>query len=224
MGTDISFKRPDGQDAAGYLALAARGDAPGVIVIQEWWGLQAQVKSICDRFARAGFSALAPDLYRGTVVPYHDTRRASEQMNSLDFIDATTQTVRGAADFLAKSGAKVGIVGYCMGGAVVGIASAKVPGLSAGVAYYGLPPGEAAQPAEVKIPLQGHFASQDDWCTPAVVDMFEAGLKAAGKEFDFFRYDAGHAFANEQRATVHDRAAAELAWSRTTGFLGKHLR
>ena len=224
MGTDISFKRPDGQDAAGYLALAAKGDAPGVIVIQEWWGLQEQIKSVCERFARAGFSALAPDLYRGTVVPYHDTRRAGEQMESLDFMDATTQTVRGAVDFLAKSGAKVGIVGYCMGGAVAGIAGAKVPGLSAGVAYYGLPPGEAVKPAEMMVPLQGHFASQDDWCTPAVVDAFEAGLKEAGKTFEFYRYDASHAFANEQRATVHDRPAAEQAWSRTVAFLDKYLR
>lgn len=224
MGTNISFKRPDGQDASGYLALAAKGDAPGVIVIQEWWGLQDQIKAVCERFARAGFSALAPDLYRGVVVPYHDSRRASEQMESLDFMDATTQTVGGAVAFLAKSGAKTGIVGYCMGGAVVVIAGAKVPGLSAGVAYYGLPPGEAAKPSELKIPLQGHFANQDDWCTSEKVDAFEKELKAAGKDFEFFRYDAGHAFGNEQRVSVHDRAAAEQAWSRTTAFFDKHLR
>jgi carboxymethylenebutenolidase len=224
MGTLISFKRPDDQDASGYLALAAKGDAPGVVVIQEWWGVQDQVKAVCERFARAGFSALAPDLYRGTVVPYHDSRRASEQMESLDFIDATTQTVRGAVEFLGKSGAKVGIVGYCMGGAVVVIAGAKVPGLSAGVAYYGLPPSEAAKAAEVKIPLQGHFADKDDWCSPDKVDAFETEMTAAGKDFEVFRYDASHAFANEQRASVHDRAAAEQAWGRTTAFFDTHLR
>jgi len=224
MGTDITFKRPDGQDAAGYLALAARGDAPGVVVIQEWWGVQGQIKAICDRFARAGFSALAPDLYRGQVVPYHDSDAAAKAMNGLDFLDATTQTVRGAAEFLARNGAKTGIVGYCLGGAVTVIAAAKVQGLSAGVAYYGLPPAEAAAPADVKIPLQGHFASQDDWCTPAKVDEFEAGLKAAGKDHAFFRYDGHHAFANEQRVSVHDRAAAEQAWTRTVAFFEKYLR
>src|SRR5919198_2683230 len=97
MGTTITFKRPDGKDAAGYLANAARGDAPGVVVIQEWWGLQEQIKGMCDRFAVAGFDALAPDLYKGVVVPYHDTDAANAQMNSLDFMDATTQNVRGAA-------------------------------------------------------------------------------------------------------------------------------
>ncbi len=97
MGTLISFKRPDGQEAKGYLAKAAKADAPGVVVIQEWWGLQDQIKGMCDRFALAGFNALAPDLYKGTVVPYHDTDAAGREMNSLDFMDATTQTVRGAA-------------------------------------------------------------------------------------------------------------------------------
>jgi carboxymethylenebutenolidase len=222
MGTLISFKRPDGRDASGYLALAPRGDAPGVVVIQEWWGLQDQVKSVCDRFARAGFSALAPDLYRGTVVPYHDSAQAAKEMNSLDFLDATTQTVRGAVEYLAKNGAKVGIVGYCLGGAVTIIAGVHVPGLSAGVAYYGLPPAEVAKAGDLKIPLQGHFASQDDWCTPEKVDQFEKDLQTVGKPHELFRYEAGHAFANEQRS-VHDRAAAEQAWTRTVGFFGKYL-
>src|SRR5262249_3189886 len=89
MGTNITFKRPDGKDANGYLANAARGNAPGVVVIQEWWGLSDQIKGLCDRFAVAGFDALAPDLYKGKVVPYHDTDAAGKEMNSLDFIDAT---------------------------------------------------------------------------------------------------------------------------------------
>jgi len=117
MGTSISFKRPDGRDANGYLANAARGNAPGVVVIQEWWGLQEQIKGLCDRFAVAGFDALAPDLYAGKVVPYHDTDAAGREMNSLDFMDATTQTVRGAAQYLTRNGAKVGLTGFCLGGA-----------------------------------------------------------------------------------------------------------
>src|SRR4026208_664745 len=108
MGTSITFKRPDGKDADGYLANAARGNAPGVVVIQEWWGLSDQIQGLCDGFAAAGFAALAPDLYKGKVVPYHDTDAAGKEMNSLDFIDATTQTVRGAAQHLARHGDNAG--------------------------------------------------------------------------------------------------------------------
>jgi carboxymethylenebutenolidase len=223
MGTTITFKRPDGKDATGYLANAAQGNAPGVVVIQEWWGLSEQIKGLADRFALAGFDALAPDLYDGVVVPYHDTDAANKEMTSLDFMDATTQTVRGAVQYLKRNSAKIGLTGFCMGGAVTIIGAAKIAELSAAVAFYGIPPEAAAKPADVRIPLQGHFANRDDWCTPAVVDAFEKGLKAAGKAAEFFRYDADHAFVNEQRAAVHDREAAELAWGRATAFLHKHL-
>ena len=109
MGTEITFKRPDGGDARGYLANAASGDAPGVVVIQEWWGLVEQIKATADRFALAGFDALAPDLFNGVVVPYHDTDRAAKEMSSLNFLDATDQTVRGAVQYLKRNGAKVGV-------------------------------------------------------------------------------------------------------------------
>ena len=171
----ITFKRPDGKDANGYLANAARGNAPGVVVIQEWWGLSEQIKGLCDRFAVAGFDALAPDLYKGKVVPYHDTDAAGKEMNSLDFMDATTQTVRGAAQYLARNGAKVGLTGFCLGGAVTIIGAAKIPELAAGVVFYGIPPEQAAKPADIKIPLQAHFANKDDWCTPAAGRRFRAG-------------------------------------------------
>jgi carboxymethylenebutenolidase len=223
MGTLVTFKRPDGADAKGYLANAARGDAPGLVVIQEWWGLQDQIKGLVDRFALAGFDALAPDLYKGVVVPYHDTQAATKEMSSLNFIDATEQTVRGAAQFLKRNGAKVGLTGFCMGGAVAIIGAAKIPELSAAVSFYGIPPAEAAKPEQVKIPLQGHFASRDDYASPAVVDAFESAMKAAGGQPEFYRYDADHAFVNEQRMAVHDRQAAELAWDRATAFLRKHL-
>jgi carboxymethylenebutenolidase len=223
MGTTITFKRPDGKDATGYLANAARGNAPGVVVIQEWWGLSEQIKGLTDRFALAGFDALAPDLYNGVVVPYHDTDAANKEMTSLDFMDATTQTVRGAVQYLKRNSAKIGLTGFCLGGAVTIIGAAKISELSAAVAFYGIPPEQAAKPADIKIPLQGHFANRDDWCTPAVVDGFEKGLKAAGNPAEFFRYEADHAFVNEQRAAVHDREAAELAWERATAFFHKHL-
>ncbi len=220
MGTSITFKRPDGKDANGYLANAARGNAPGVIVIQEWWGLSEQIKGLCDRFAVAGFDALAPDLYKGKVVPYHDTNAAGAEMNSLDFLDATTQTVRGAVQYLGKNGAKVGLTGFCLGGAVTIIGAARIPELAAGVVFYGIPPEQAAKPADIKIPLQAHFANKDDWCTPELVNTFEQGMKAAGKSLELFRYDAEHAFVNEQRASVHDRAAASWPGPARPAFSG----
>ncbi|WP_424629536.1 dienelactone hydrolase family protein [Bradyrhizobium sp. SYSU BS000235] len=223
MGTHITFKRPDGKEAKGYLANAARGNAPGVVVIQEWWGLSENIKALTDRFALAGFDALAPDLYKGVVVPYHDADAAGKEMNSLNFIEATEQDVRGAAQYLKRNGAKVGLTGFCMGGAVTIIGAAKIPELTAAVSFYGVPPEQAAKPADVQVPLQGHFANKDDYFSPQMVDAFEQGLKAAGKNYEFFRYDADHAFVNEERASVHDREAAEQAWGRATEFFKKHL-
>jgi carboxymethylenebutenolidase len=223
MGTSISYKRPDGKENGGYLALAERGNAPGVVVIQEWWGLQEQIKGICDRFALAGFDALAPDLYKGVVVPYHDTDAAGKEMNSLNFADAVDQNVRGAAQFLKRNGAKAGITGFCLGGVVSIIAAAKISELACAVPFYGIPPENVCKPGDVKIPLQGHFALKDTWILPEMVDGFEAGLKATGKTFEIYRYDADHAFVNEQRAPVHDRQAAEQAWDRAVAFFKKHL-
>jgi len=222
MGTKIAFQRPDGKEASGYLAKAGRAKAPGIVVIQEWWGLQEQIRGICDRLALAGYEALAPDLYAGVVVPYHDAEAAGREMNSLNFLEATDQTVRGAAQLLERAGVKVGLTGFCLGGAVTILGSARVPEFTAAVCFYGLPPETVAKAADIKIQLQAHFANRDDWCTPAAVSQFEAGLRAAGKNAEIFRYDADHGFMNEQRQ-VHDRAAAELAWERMLAFWGKHL-
>ena len=222
MGTRISLRRPDGKEADGYLAKPARANAPGVVVIQEWWGLQEQIKGVCDRLALAGYEALAPDLYAGTVVAYHDTAAAEREMNSLNFLDVTDQVVRGAALLLKGSSARVGLMGFCLGGAVTILGACRVPELSAAVCFYGLPPAQVAKPADLKVPLQAHFADRDDWCTPQAVAAFEADVKEAGKDVEVFRYDADHGFINEQRA-VHDRAAAELAWERTLKFWARHL-
>ena len=222
MGTRISFPRIDGKKTEGYLAKAGHDHAPGVLVIQEWWGLQDQIKGICDRLALAGYDALAPDLYAGTVVPYHDHAAANLEMSSLDFQDAVSQDVRGAAQYLAKSNAKVGIVGFCMGGAVSLLAAAHVPEITASISFYGMPPAGALEVTKLNVPFEGHYSNSDDYITPKMVDDFEAELKRAKKDAAFFRYDADHAFMNEQR-DVHDRAAAELGWKRLLGFLKTHL-
>jgi carboxymethylenebutenolidase len=222
MGTKISFPRVDGKPALGYLAKAGRDHAPGVVVIQEWWGLQEQIKGICDRLALAGYEALAPDLYAGTVVPYHDSEAAGREMNSLNFLDATDQVVRGAAQYLGRSGVKVGITGFCMGGAVAILAAARMPEVSAAISFYGLPPEGAVRPAEIKVPLQGHYSETDDHITPERVAAFDTALTKANRPHEFFHYKADHAFMNEQR-DVHDRNAAELGWERMLDFWEKHL-
>lgn len=222
MGTRISFPRPDGKRAEGYLAKAGRDHAPGMVVIQEWWGLQDQIRGICDRLALAGYEALAPDLYAGTVIGYHDAEAANREMSSLNFLEATDQVVRGAAQYLARAGAKVGITGFCMGGAVTILGAIRVPEFAAAAPFYGMPPAAAADPAQVKVPVQGHYANRDDYFTPQTVDVLERGLKASGQPVEIFRYDADHGFMNEQR-DVHSREACELAWQRLLLFLKKHL-
>ena len=222
MGTKISFPRFDGKLAKGYLAKAAQADVSGVVVIQEWWGLQDQIRGICDRLALAGYEALAPDLYAGTVVPYHDREAAAREMNSLIFADATDQIVRGAVQYLRKTGVKVGLTGFCMGGAVAILGACRIPELAAAATFYGLPPENAFKPADIKVPLEGHYANIDDHITPQKVDAFEAALKATKRKFKFYRYEADHGFMNEQR-DVHERKAAELGWKRMLAFWKKHL-
>jgi len=224
MGKMISFPRTTGRPAPGYLAEAKDPKAPGVVVIQEWWGLQGQIKSVCDRLAAAGFTALAPDLYDGKVVPYHDSAAANAAMAALDFKALTAEAVRGAVVYLKARGGKAGITGFCMGGAVTVIAAVHVPELDAAVTFYGLPPESVAAAKDVRVPLQGHFAKEDDWCSPAVVDEFEKKLKAAGRKYEFYRYDGHHAFMNSDRKEVYSETAAKLAWDRCVKFLQAELR
>lgn len=223
MGSMISFPRTGGGTAQGYLAEAADAKAPGVVVIQEWWGVQGQIKATCDQLARDGFTALAPDLFGGKVVPYHDPAAASAAMNALDFKAATSQAVRGAVQHLERRGGKVGLTGFCMGGAVTIIGAATIPELSAAVCFYGLPPEQVASGKDVKAPLQCHFAAKDDWITKEKADAFEKQLQAAGKTYEIYRYPGHHAFMNSDRKEVYDPKAAQEAWGRCLAWFRKHL-
>jgi carboxymethylenebutenolidase len=219
MGTMIDFKRPDGSTCRGYLAEAGRGK-PGIVVIQEWWGLNDQICGVADRFARAGYNALAPDLYKGRVTQKPD--EANHMMEGLDFVGASDQDIAGAVEHLAVGGGKVAVMGFCMGGALTLAAAARVTGIACGVPFYGIPPGQLADPAKIRIPIQGHFANKDDWCTPAAVNDLEKTMSAAGNKPEVHRYDAAHAFSNE-RSDAYDVKSANAAWERMLAFLGKHL-
>ena len=222
MGEMVMVSCPNGSQAPGYLAKPAQGDAaPGVVVIQEWWGLNPQIKGVADRFAQAGYRALVPDLYRGRVTTSPD--EANHMMSGLDWAGATHQDIRGAAQHLKAGGKKVAVLGFCMGGALTIMAGVHVAEVDAAVCYYGIPPAEAADPQKLHVPFQAHFAQQDDWCTPAAVDALEKKLKAAKVKFELYRYPGHHGFFNEQRPDVYDAKGAQQAWQRTLAFLKSHL-
>ena len=220
MGQGIEFARPDGGSTKGYLALAGEG-RPGVVVIQEWWGLNDQICGVVDRFARAGWNALAPDLYNGRVTQQPD--EANHLMAGLDFRGATHQDVRGAAQRLKQGGAKCAVMGFCMGGALTVAAAVHVPEAAAAVCFYGIPPKDFADPAKIAIPFQGHFANRDDWCKPQAANELEAALKRSGAPHEMHRYEANHGFFNERSEANYDARSANLAWERMTKFLQARL-
>ncbi|MDP6708615.1 MAG: dienelactone hydrolase family protein [Alphaproteobacteria bacterium] len=219
MGETINFACPGGGSGSGHLATAA-GARAGIVVIQEWWGLNDQIRGVADRFAAAGYSALAPDLYDGRITQEPD--EANHMMSGLDWVGATEVEVQGAVQHLKASCDRVAVMGFCMGGALTVIAGVKLPECDAAVCYYGIPPIEQADPAAMRVPFQGHFANQDDWCTPAAADALETALAGTGAAFEMHRYEAQHGFFNETVA-AHDAAAAALSWERTLAFLGTHL-
>jgi carboxymethylenebutenolidase len=225
--SQITFKRPDGKDCSGYYAEPAGGkSAPGLVVIQEWWGVNDHIKGVADRYAKHGFRVVVPDLYRGQVGL--DAKEAEHLMTGLNFADAAGQDVRGAVQFLKQSSAKVGVTGYCMGGALTILAACFVPEVDAAVAWYGFPPLEYVNPAAIKAPLMGHFAIHDGFFKIEQVDQLEAKLKAAGVNYTFHRYDAGHAFASDDPiiGTIglkKNQDAADTAWQRTLDFFDQHL-
>jgi carboxymethylenebutenolidase len=223
----VTYKRPDGKECSGYYVEPNAGkNAPGLVVVQEWWGLNKQIKGVADRFASHGFRVLVPDLYRGKVGV--DAEEAHHLMDGLNFADAASQDIRGAVQYLKESSAKVGVTGYCMGGALTLLAAVFVPEVDGAVTWYGFPPLEYIDASKIRIPIMGHFATQDGFFKIEQVDELEQKLKAAGVKYSFYRYDATHAFANEEHVNSplglkYDRNSAETAWQRTFEFFDQHL-
>lgn len=223
---NVTFASNGGQ-AHGYLKKPESGSGPGLIVIQEWWGLDDHIADMVDRFAAEGFVALAPDLYGGRVA--HDAEGAGALMQALDS-DHAVQDLSGAVDYLladeSVTSAKVGAVGFCMGGDfVLKLAAAQGDRIGAAVPYYGLADPTPGRFATVTAPIQGHYGEQDGFYPVEKAHTLEAQLKHDTQaDVEFFYYPAGHAFSNDtDKMGTYDAAAASLAWSRTIDFLHQHL-
>ncbi len=226
MGEIIEFPS-NGSTAGGYLAAAGAG-APGVIVIQEWWGLLDQITRTCDRLAAAGFTALAPDLYHGTTVPLTEPDEAAKQMMAIR-MDTAARDLSGAVDELQRrtGHADVGVIGFCMGGGLALVLATQRPdAVRAVVPAYGLIPWPDAQPdyANLTASVLGHVAADDDYFTPEAARELTDQLRALGKEVEFHEYPgAGHAFFNEDRPEAYRAESAGLLWERTVAFFREEL-
>jgi carboxymethylenebutenolidase len=223
MGERIQFTA-NGTTTPGYLA-RPKGRGPGVIVIQEWWGLVPHIEQIADRFADAGFVALAPDLYHGESTKSPD--QAGKMMMAMR-VDQAERDLAGAIDHLAAqpevSSKKVGTVGFCMGGALSLFAASKNPEVGACVVFYGGHPHVKPDLAALQAPVLGFFAGKDGFVTPQAVQALDAELTRLGKRHEFHTYPAAdHAFFNDHRPEVYDAAAAADAWNKTLAFFKSEL-
>ena len=215
----------NGGTTRGYLSTPESGGGPGVVVLQEWWGLVPHIKDVADRFAREGFVALAPDLYHGDVARSPD--EAGKLMMALN-IAQTEKDLRGAVQYLvnhgATEGAGVGTVGFCMGGVLSLYAASKNEEVGACVVFYGIHPKVEPDFESLRAPVLGLYAEKDASVPPEAVRALEEKLKQHGKAIETHTYPGtNHAFFNDTRPEVYDAAAAADAWRRTIEFFRKHL-
>jgi carboxymethylenebutenolidase len=224
-GEMIQFKG-NGEMCQGYFA-AVEGGGPGVVVIQEWWGITDHIKDICNRFVAEGFTALAPDLYNGKIAKAPD--EAGKLMMALNIVQAE-KTMRGAIQDLLKrpscTSKTVGVVGFCMGGQLAMYAAATNPEqVSACVNFYGIHPNVKPPFQQMKAALLGLFAEKDNSVNAEAVESLRKTLSAAGKTFELHTYNnVSHAFFNDTRPQVYDAQSAKDAWHRTLQFFRQHVR
>jgi carboxymethylenebutenolidase len=224
-GSIVSF-HANGHMAEGYLSLPPGGTGPGVVVIQEWWGLVDHIKALADRFAAAGFVALAPDMYHGEKTTSPD--QAGKLLMALN-ISHAGKDLRGAVTYLrghpAVAPRKVGVLGFCMGGQLALFAAQEHGDIvDAAVDFYGIHPKVTIDPARVKPPVLGHFATRDKSVPIESARALAKAVNSAGGSFTIHEYDADHAFFNDSRPAVFDAEAANLAWTRTLAFLRSRLK
>jgi carboxymethylenebutenolidase len=222
---DIDFPAGDGT-TPGYLATPAAGHGPATIVLQEWWGMDDHIRSICDRLAAEGFYALAPDLYRGETTT--QPSEAQQKMMALS-MDQVEQDMCSAAEFLRSQpgveGDGVGSLGFCLGGGLSVWAAATCPNITAAVTYYYVMPHGKPDFTKIKGPVLGHFGTADDFIPQEAANKLEAELRDAGVDVTFDHYAGkGHAFFNDlNRLGTYDEGAAQVSWERTVDFLRSAL-
>jgi carboxymethylenebutenolidase len=222
---DIEFPTSAGS-APGYLAVPAGEHGPATIVLQEWWGLDEHIRSLCDRLAAEGFYALAPDLYRGETTT--QPSEAQQKMMAMS-MDQVEQDMCGAADYLVAQpgfeGPGVGAVGFCLGGGLAVWAAATCPNIAAAVTFYYVMPHGKPDFSAIRGPVLGHFGTADEFIPVEDANKLESELRDAGVDTTFYYYDgAGHAFVNDtNRLGTHDPELAQLAWGRTVDFLRSAL-
>jgi carboxymethylenebutenolidase len=218
----------NGNEAHGYLAKPESGSGPGLVVIQEWWGLDDHMADIVDRFAAEGFVTLAPDLFGGTVA--HDSDEAGKLLQELP-VDRAARDLAGSVDYLladdAVTSSTVGVVGYCMGGGfVLLLAANEGRKIGAAVPFYGVGPGVPDTYRSVTAPIQGHYGEQDEMYPVDQARAQEQQIREESQNsVEFFYYPAGHAFHNDKdKMGTYDKASAELAWNRALEFLRANVR
>ncbi|MFY9265063.1 MAG: dienelactone hydrolase family protein [Solirubrobacterales bacterium] len=222
-GMNVEFPSNSGV-APGYLATPASGSGPALVVVQEWWGLQPEIKQICDRYAAEGFFALAPDLYRGETT---DQPSEAEQKLMAFNIERAEQDLRGAVDFVAERAGvdEVGSTGYCIGGALCLFAASLNPKVAATASFYYVFPHKKPDFSRIEGPVLMHFGTADDFISVDAAKALVDEVAAAGVDVSAEFYEGvGHAFCNTaNRLGTYDSEAAELAWSRTIEFFRKNL-
>jgi carboxymethylenebutenolidase len=222
---DIEFPTSTGT-SPGYLAVPAGEHGPATIVMQEWWGVDEHIRSVCDRLAAEGFYALAPDLYRGETTA--QPSEAEQKMMALS-MNEVEQDMCGAAAFLRSQpgfeGSGVGALGFCLGGGLSLWAAAKCPEITAAVTYYYVMPHGKPDFSGITGPVLGHFGTADEFVPADAAEALEAELRDAGVEVTFNYYDgAGHAFFNDtNRLGTYDEGHAQRSWERTVEFLRSAL-
>ena len=230
MAETVWFKS-NGNMASGYLAKPASGSGPGVLLIQEWWGIDPSLKQTADRLASAGFVALAPDLYHGEVAAHNEMDKAAHLMNSMP-PDRAARDMSGAVDYLAGHTAvtskSVGVVGFCMGGMLSFLIGANRPDkVKAIVPFYGFPQGPM-EPDWTKMTAEvsGHMAENDSFFSPKAAHALEAKLRGMGKKVTLTVHPGtGHAFMGPHNAlgTLNEKLAAKI-WPDVISFLQKTVR
>jgi carboxymethylenebutenolidase len=217
----------NGARAHGYLALPAGGSGPGVVVIQEWWGLTSHIVDVANRLAAEGFVALAPDLFGGTTT--HDADEAGQLMQDLP-VDHAARDLGGAVDYLlghdVVTSSTIGAVGFCMGGGfVLVLAAQQGDKIGAAVPFYALLGEDYPSFQNLSAPVLGHFGGQDSFqSTEAVQELAATIERQTGRRPDFRFYPAGHAFFNDENLLgTYDPEQAAHAWDATVGFLRAHL-